>query len=350
MAVSLGELAVRFGCELRGNPDTLVERVGTLANADSQSVAFLSESRNRRELSATRAAVVLLDRSAADSCPTAALICDNPRATFARITELLHPGPAHPPGVHASAFVSPTARIDSTAHIGPLAMVGDRAVVGPRVYVGPRCIVEEDVTLDEDVRLIASVTLCHGVTIGARTVIQPGAVIGGDGFGFALEQGRWIKVPQVGSVRIGTDVEIGANTTIDRGAIEDTVVEEGVKLDNQIQLGHNVRVGAHTVIAGCTGISGSTVIGKHCIIGGACGIAGHLTIGDQVVITGFGMVSRSLAGPGVYSSGLPITESKVWRRQVARVRNLESLVQRVKKLEGVAGSEQDEDDDRPDNT
>jgi UDP-3-O-[3-hydroxymyristoyl] glucosamine N-acyltransferase len=350
MAVSLGELAVRFGCELRGNPDTLVERVGTLANADSQSVAFLSESRNRRELSATRAAVVLLDRSAADSCPTAALICDNPRATFARITELLHPGPVHPPGVHASAFVSPTARIDSTAHIGPLAMVGDRAVVGPRVYVGPRCIVEEDVTLDEDVRLIASVTLCHGVTIGARTVIQPGAVIGGDGFGFAPEQGRWVKVPQVGSVRIGPDVEIGANTTIDRGAIEDTVVEEGVKLDNQIQLGHNVRVGAHTVIAGCTGISGSTVIGKHCIIGGACGIAGHLTIGDQVVITGFGMVSRSLAGPGVYSSGLPITESKVWRRQVARVRNLESLVQRVKKLEGVAGSEQDEDDDRPDNT
>jgi UDP-3-O-[3-hydroxymyristoyl] glucosamine N-acyltransferase len=350
MAVSLGELAVRFGCELRGNPDTLVERVGTLANADNQSVAFLSESRNRRELTATRAAVVVLDRSAADSCPTAALICDNPRATFARITELLHPGPAHPPGVHASAFVSPTARIDSTAHIGPLAMVGDRAVVGPRVYVGPRCIVEEDVTLGEDVRLVASVTLCYGVTIGARTVIQPGAVIGGDGFGFAPEQGRWVKVPQVGSVRIGPDVEIGANTTIDRGAIEDTVVEEGVKLDNQIQLGHNVRVGAHTVIAGCTGISGSTVIGKHCIIGGACGIAGHLTIGDQVVITGFGMVSRSLAGPGVYSSGLPITESKVWRRQVARVRNLESLVQRVKKLEGVAGSEQDEDDDRPDTT
>jgi UDP-3-O-[3-hydroxymyristoyl] glucosamine N-acyltransferase len=349
-AVSLGELAARFGCELRGNPDTLVERVGTLANADSQSVAYLSESRNRRELSGTRAAVVVLDRSAADSCPTAALICDNPRATFARITTLLHPGPARPPGVHASAVVSPTARVDSTAHVGPLAMIGDRAVVGPRVYVGPRCIVEEDVTLEEDVRLVASVTLCYGVTIGARTVIQPGAVIGGDGFGFAPEQGRWVKVPQVGSVRIGPDVEIGANTTIDRGAIEDTVVEEGVKLDNQIQLGHNVRVGAHTVIAGCTGISGSTVIGKHCIIGGACGIAGHLTIGDQVVITGFGMVSRSLAGPGVYSSGLPITESKVWRRQVARVRNLESLVQRVKKLEGVAGSEQDEDDDRTDTT
>jgi UDP-3-O-[3-hydroxymyristoyl] glucosamine N-acyltransferase len=208
--------------------------------------------------------------------------------------------------------------------------------------------VEEDVTLDEDVRLVASVTLCRGVTIGARTVIQPGAVIGGDGFGFAPEHGKWVKVPQIGSVRIGPDVEIGANTTIDRGAIEDTVVEEGVKLDNQIQLGHNVRVGAHTVIAGCTGISGSTVIGKHCIIGGACGIAGHITIGDGVVITGFGMVSRSLPGPGVYSSGLPITESKVWRRQVARVRTLESLFERVKKLEGAAGSQQDEDDDRTD--
>src|ERR1700730_1116482 len=202
-AFSLRDLAVRFGCELRGNPDTLVERVGTLANADSQSVAFLSESRNRRELSAPRAAVVVLDRSAADSCPTAALICDNPRATFARITTLLHPGPAHLPGVHASAIVSPTARIDSSAHIGALAFVGDRAVVGPRVYVGPRCVVEEDVTLEEDVRLLASVTLCYGVTIGARTVIQPGAVIGGDGFGFAPEQGRWVKVPQVGSVRIG---------------------------------------------------------------------------------------------------------------------------------------------------
>lgn len=350
MAVSLGELALRFGCELRGSPETLVERIGTLASADSHSVAYLSESRNRRELSATRAAVVVLDRSAADACPTAALICDNPRATFARITSLLHPAREHPPGIHPSAIVSSTASVDPSAHIGALSVVGDRAVVGPRVQIGLRCVIEEDVTLDEDVQLVASVTLCHGVKIGARTVIQPGVVIGGDGFGFAPEKGKWVKVPQVGSVRIGADVEIGANTTIDRGAIEDTVVEEGVKLDNQIQLGHNVRVGAHTVIAGCTGISGSTVIGKHCIIGGACGIAGHLSIGDGVIITGFGMVSRSLPGPGVYSSGLPITESKAWRRQVARVRNLESLVQRVKKLEGAAGSEQDEDDDRPDNT
>jgi UDP-3-O-[3-hydroxymyristoyl] glucosamine N-acyltransferase len=345
MAVSLGELAVRFGCELRGDPDTQVTRVGTLANADSQCVAFLSESRNRRELADTHAAVVVLDPASVDSCPTAALICNNPRATFARITNLLHPRNLPAAGVHPTAVVSPSARIDPTAHVAALCFVGERTVIGPRVYVGRNCIIEEDVTLGEDVHLEASVTLCRGVRIGERTVIQPGVVIGGDGFGFAPENGRWVKVPQVGSVRIGPDVEIGANTTIDRGAIEDTVVEEGVKLDNQIQLGHNVRVGAHTVIAGCTGISGSTVIGRHCIIGGAVGIAGHLTICDGVTITGFAMVSGSLTKPGVYSSGIPIDESKTWRRQVARYRNLGSLYERVKDLERAAGAEQDEADD-----
>lgn len=345
MVVSLGELAVRFGCELRGEPSTVVERVGTLANADGQSVAFLSESRNRRELTATKAAVVVLDRASADACPTAALICANPRATFARITNLLHPGPELRPGQHPTAFVSPTAQIDASSQIGALVSVGDRAAIGARVYIGPNCIIEEDVTIGEDVRLVASVTLCRGVSIGARTVIQPGVIIGGDGFGFAPEKGRWVKVPQVGSVRVGPDVEIGANTTIDRGAIEDTVIEEGVKLDNQIQIGHNVRVGAHSVIAGCTGISGSTIIGRGCIIGGAVGIAGHITIGDGVTITGFAMVSRSLTEPGVYSSGIPIEESKLWRRQVARYRNLESLTRRVKDLERALGSVQDEDDD-----
>jgi UDP-3-O-[3-hydroxymyristoyl] glucosamine N-acyltransferase len=345
MAVSLGELAVRFGCELRGDPDTRVTRVGTLANADGQSVAFLSESRNRRELANTQAAVVILDPASADICPTAALICNNPRATFARITTLLHPRQLPEAGVHPTAVVSASARIDPTAHVGALSTVGDRTVIGPRVYVGRHCVIEEDVTLGEDVHLEASVTLCRGVQVGERTVIQPGVVVGGDGFGFAPEQGRWVKVPQVGSVRIGADVEIGANTAIDRGAIEDTVVEEGVKLDNQIQIGHNVRIGAHTVIAGCTGISGSTVIGRHCIIGGAVGIAGHITICDGVVITGFAMVSGSLTKPGVYSSGIPIDESKIWRRQVARYRNLESLYRRVKDLERAAGSEQDEDDD-----
>ncbi len=348
MSLTLAELAVRFGCELRGDPDTQVDHVATLANAGPRSVAFLSETRNRRELAGTGAAVVVLDPAAVADCPTAALICRNPRAVFARITALLHPPRVAPPGIHPSAIVASTARIDPTASVGPLSFVGERTVIGARAYVGPRCTIEEDVQVAEDVRLVASVTLCHAVQIGARTVIQPGVVIGGDGFGFAPEQGKWVKVPQVGSVRIGADVEIGANTAIDRGAIEDTVLEDGVKLDNQIQLGHNVRIGAHTVIAGCTGISGSTVIGRNCIIGGAVGIAGHLTICDGVTITGFAMVSRSLTEPGVYSSGIPIEESKIWRRQVVRYRNLESLEKRVKALEGAegaAGAAQEEDDD-----
>ena len=256
MAVSLGELAVRFGCELRGDPDTLVERVGTLANADSSPSRTC---RNRATGASWRQRgpppsfsdlqrLRMLSDGRADLHQPARHLCAHHDAAASRARR----------GRRASSFrlVSPTARVDPLAHIGALAVIGDRAVVGPRVYVGPQCVVEEDVTLAEDVRLVASVTLCRGVTIGARTVIQPGAVIGGDGFGFAPEQGKWVKVPQVGSVRIGADVEIGANTTIDRGAIEDTVVEEGVKLDNQIQFGHNVRIGAHTVIAGCTGISG----------------------------------------------------------------------------------------------
>ncbi|MDP9125497.1 MAG: UDP-3-O-(3-hydroxymyristoyl)glucosamine N-acyltransferase [Pseudomonadota bacterium] len=333
MAVALGELATRFGCELRGDPGTLVERVGTLANADNRSIAFLSESRNRRELTATRAAAVILESAAADACPTAALICANPRATFARITSLLHPPPAHLPGVHPSAIVSPMARIDATAHIGVLAVVGDRAVIGPRVYVGPGSIVEEDVALAEDVRLVASVTLCRGVTIGARTVIQPGVVIGGDGFGFAPEQGRWVKVPQIGSVRIGPDVEIGANTTIDRGAIEDTVVEEGVKLDNQIQIGHNCHIGAHTVMAACVGIAGSTKVGRNVMIGGAAMIQGHIEIADGVTVSASTMVMHSLRKKGVYTAIFPIDDHASWEKNAVTLRNLYALRERVRALE-----------------
>jgi UDP-3-O-[3-hydroxymyristoyl] glucosamine N-acyltransferase len=345
MVVSLGELAVRFGCELRGDPDILIECVATLAEADSRCIAYLSESRNKRELAETQAAAVILNRAAADECQTAALICDNPRATFARVTTLLHPRPDVMPGKHSSAVIAASARIDPTAHVGALATIGEGTVIAPRAYIGPHCVIEEDVHVGEDVQLIARVTLCHGVKIGARTVIQPGVVIGGDGFGFAPEGGKWVKVPQVGSVRVGEDVEIGANTTIDRGAIHDTVIEEGVKLDNLIQVGHNVRIGAHTVIAGCTGISGSTVIGKGCVIGGAVGIAGHITIADGVMITGFAMVSNSLTRPGVYSSGVPVEESKIWRRQVARYRRLEELGKRVRALERAAGTVQDEDND-----
>jgi UDP-3-O-[3-hydroxymyristoyl] glucosamine N-acyltransferase len=347
MAASLGELAVRFGCELRGDPDIRVERVATLANADARSLAFLANPRYRQQLAATHAAAVVLNAASAADCRTAMLLCDNPYATYARIAGVLHPPAPLAPGVHPAAVVAAGARVDPSAEVGACATIARGAVVGARVLVGPHCTLDEGVTVDEDARLIARVTLGRGVRIGARTVVQPGAVIGGDGFGFAPASGGWVKVPQLGSVRIGADVEIGANTTIDRGAIDDTVIEEGVKLDNLIMIGHNVRIGAHTAIAGCTGVSGSTTIGKRCIIGGAVGFAGHLTIADDVVITGYSAVSRSIAGAGVYSATLPLEEAHTWRRLVARFKRSALLDARVRRLERAAGltSAQDEDHD-----
>jgi len=296
-------------------------------------------------LAQTRAGVVVLDKAAAAECPTAALICANPHAAYARIAAILHPLPRGPAGIHASAIVAESAKVDPTAHVGPLCVIGERAVIGPRTYVGPHCVLEDEVTLAEDVYLAAHVTLCRSVQVGARTIMQPGAVVGGDGFGFASEQRRWVKVPQVGSVRIGPDVEIGSNTTIDRGAVEDTVIEEGVKLDNLIMIAHNVRVGAHTAIAALTGISGSTTIGKRCQIAGEVAIGGHLTICDDVVFLGTTMVSHSITEPGVYSSGIPLEKATVWRRMVARFKRLDRLEARIKKLEGDPGATHQEEDD-----
>ncbi len=347
MSVSIGELAVRFGCELRGDPGVQVERVASLAQADGQSVAFVANPRYRAQLAATRAGVVVLDEASAAACPVAALVCANPHALFARIAAVLHPAPAGPPGVHPSAVVAADAVLDPSAHIGPLSVIGSGVVVGARAYIGPQCLLEDGVRIGQDVRLVARVTLCRGVTLGERSIVQPGAVIGGDGFGFAQEAGRWLKVPQTGSVRIGADVEIGANTTVDRGAIEDTVIEEGAKLDNLIQIGHNVRIGAHSALAACVGVSGSTSIGQRCMIGGQVGIGGHLSICDDVMITGCTMVSHSVSRPGVYSGGIPLEEAHTWRRLVGRFKRLESLAQRLKALERhfVSAQDLEEDDD-----
>lgn len=347
MGISLGELAVRFGCELRGDPDTRVDHVATLEQADARSLAFVANPHYRQQLATTGAGAVVLDAISAANCATAALVCENPHATYARIAAILHPHPLSPPGVHPTAVIAPGATIDPTAHVGALSVIGEGAVVGARVFVGPQCLIDEGATIAEDARLTARVTVCRRVEIGARTVIQPGAVIGGDGFGFAQERGRWIKVPQTGTVRVGPDVEIGANTTIDRGAIDDTVIEEGVKLDNLIMIAHNVRVGAHSALAACVGISGSTTIGRSCMIGGQVGIGGHLTIADNVIITGCTMVSHSIPRPGVYSGGIPLEEAHVWRRLVARFKRIDSLATRLKALERHTsrGPDQEEADD-----
>jgi UDP-3-O-[3-hydroxymyristoyl] glucosamine N-acyltransferase len=320
---SLGELAVRFGLTLRGEPGLKIRGVATLSRAESGSLSFLANSRYRRLLETTRATAVLVSTEDAVHCPVAALIHSNPYLAYARIATLMHPEAHSAPGIHPSAVVGSGARIAASASVGPLAVVEDEAEVGERASIGPGCIVQRGARVGADSALISRVTLYPGVSLGRRCILHAGAVVGADGFGFAPDGGSWVKVPQVGSVRIGDDVEIGANTTIDRGAIDDTVVEDGVKLDNQIQVGHNVVIGAHTAIAACTGISGSTVIGRRCMIGGMVGFAGHLTIADDVVVTGCSLVSASIKKAGSYSSGMPTVETRLWRRMVAHLRRLD---------------------------
>jgi UDP-3-O-[3-hydroxymyristoyl] glucosamine N-acyltransferase len=320
---SLGELAVRFGLTLRGDPSLNVRSVATLSRANSGALSFLANSRYRRLLESTRATAVILSAEDEAHCPVAALIDPNPYLAYARIASLMHPEMIPEPGIHPSAVVADGAQIASSASIGPLAVIEEGARIGERVLVGPGCIVQKGASVGADSALRSRVNLYPGVTLGKRCILHAGAVVGADGFGFAPNDGTWVKVPQVGSVRIGDDVEIGANTTIDRGAIDDTVVENGVKLDNQIQVGHNVTIGAHTAIAACTGISGSTVIGQRCMIGGMVGFAGHLTIADDVVVTGCSLVSASIKKAGSYSSGMPTVETRLWRRMVAHLRRLD---------------------------
>jgi UDP-3-O-[3-hydroxymyristoyl] glucosamine N-acyltransferase len=344
-ASSLGELAVRFGCTLQGDPDLRVAHVATLERADPQALSFLANPRYRRYLSQTRAGAVVLDAQFAAECPVPALIAKNPYATYARIAALLHPAPPVIPGRHPTAVIDASAVIDPSAAVGPLAVIGARARIGARCSIGPGCVLLDDVTIAADTRLVASVTLCSSVAVGERCVLHPGVVIGADGFGFAPDVGGMVKIPQIGGVRIGNDVEIGANTTIDRGTIEDTVVEDGVKLDNQIQIGHNVHLGAHTVIAGCTGISGSTTVGARCMLGGQVGIAGHLTICDDVVVTGRSFVNSSIRKPGYYSGGITVDETTRFRKNAARFHRLDELARQVRKLTG--GSQEPEEPQDP---
>ena len=349
MSVSLGELAVRFGCELRGDPDVRVDSIAGLGAAHAGAITFLANPKLRSVLEATQATAVVLDARSADACPVAALIAPNPHATFARIAAILYPRPVAPAGIHPSAVIAPDAKVDPTASIGPFVVIGANVVVGARVSIGPHSIVEEGVVIAEDVRLVARVTLCHHVKIGARSVLQPGAVIGADGFGFANDSGRWLAVPQVGGVVLGPDVEIGCNTTVDRGAIGDTVLEEGVKLDNQIQIGHNCHIGAHSAMAACVGLSGSVRMGKRCMIGGMAGIVGHLSICDDVHVTGLSMVSHSITRPGVYSGGIPAEDARTWRRIVGRLKRIDSMASRLAALERATGTQPDPDMDNNEN-
>lgn len=331
--VSLGELAVRFGLALRGDPARVVGSVATLGSAGADQLAFLADRRLADRLVGCRAGAVVLHPSAVDACPVDCLLADNPHVAFARIAAVLHPLPAAPAGVHPSAVVAADAVIDPSAHIGPQSVVGARARVGARAVVGPGCVVGEDAVLAEDVRLVARVTVLERVEIGARSILHPGAVVGSEGFGYAAEGPAWVHVPQVGTVRIGPDCEIGANTTIDRGALGDTVIAEGVKIDNLVQVGHNCTIGAHSALAGCVGLAGSSHVGARCRLGGGVGLAGHLSICDDVTITGFTLVAGDIREPGVYSGGVPAEPIADWRRVVGRLKRIDSLARRVAALE-----------------
>jgi UDP-3-O-[3-hydroxymyristoyl] glucosamine N-acyltransferase len=334
MPVRLADLAVRFGCELRGDPDALVERVAQLQDAGPGSISFLANPRYRRHLPQTRATAVVIDADSAAECAVNALVATNPYATYARIAQVLYPEESVQGGRHPSAVVEAGAQIDPTAWIGANSFVASGTRVGRRVSVGPGSVVLGNVEIGDDSRLVARVTLCRGVRIGQRCILQPGSVIGADGFGHAPDVDGYVKVPQVGTVVIGNDVEVGSNSTIDRGAIESTVIEDGVKIDNLVQVGHNVRIGAHTVIAACVGISGSTTIGKRCMLGGMVGVAGHLAICDDVALTGRTAVFKSIDRPGAYSGSLWADDAKHFHRNAARFNRLEDLARRVRRLEG----------------
>ena len=335
--ITLGELAVRFGCELRGDPALTIDSVGSLSQASERSITFLANPKYVSQLKDTRAAAVILDARSAAQSPVPALIAANPHATYARVATLLHPDPPLNPGVHPGASVAASARVAPSAEVAAQAFVGERVVLGARCYIGPGTVVEHDAVIGDDTRLVARVVIGRECRIGARCVVQPGAVIGGDGFGFANDKGSWVKVPQIGSVVVGDDVEIGANTTIDRGALGDTVIEEGVKIDNLIMIAHNCRIGAHSALAACVAIAGSSVLGKRCILGGKVGLTGHITLCDDVVVLGTSFISHSITKPGVYSSALPSEEAGVWRRIVGRIKRLDVMARRLRAVEKHVG-------------
>lgn len=333
MPVSLGELAARFGCELIGDPEAVVSDVASLQNAHSASLTFLSNSTLATQLPGTKAAAVVLRPADAKGCPVAALLSDDPYATYARMVAIVCPGPVYEPQVHATAVVEESARVAASAHLAPHVVVGERTVIGNNVYVGPGCVIGPDCRVEDDCQFIANVTLVRQVTIGARGIVHPGAVIGADGFGNAMTPDGWVKVPQVGGVRIGDDVEIGANTTIDCGAIGDTVIEDGVRVDNLCMIAHNVHIGAHTALAGQTGIAGSTTIGKRCMFAGSSGAFGHISVCDDVIVAAKSVLTKNVTEPGTYAGNFAADHARSWAKQVARFRRLESLDKRVKKLE-----------------
>jgi len=331
--ITLGALAQELNAELQGDPDHVISGLGTLQNAQSHQLSFLANPRYRPLLASTQAGAVLMRPQDKGDHTGPALFLANPYVAFATLSHRFDRTPTLPAGIHPSAVIAESAEIPASACIGALAVIGEGVVIGEGSVIEAGAVVHDRVRIGTNCRLRSRVVIYHDCVLGDRVNIHAGTVIGGDGFGFANERGVWRKIAQIGRVVIGDDVDIGANTTIDRGALEDTEIHNGVIIDNQVQIAHNVVIGAHTAIAACCGISGSTRIGKHCILAGGVGIVGHIEICDGVQITGMTMITKSISEPGSYSSGTAFDSTDNWKKMAVRLRRIDELAQRVKALE-----------------
>lgn len=335
-ALRLKDIVDRLGGTLRGQANPLIRRVASLKSAGDGDISFLSDLRYRSRLEGSQASALILPEKQAVESTQPAILCRNPYLYFAEVAVLLAPNTAVAPGRHPSATIEGDAKVSPMSCIEAGAYIGHRAKIAAGVTVGPGCVVGADVILGKETRLHANVVIYENCRIGQRGIIHSGAIIGADGFGMVLKDGRWLKIPQTGRVIIGDDVEIGANTTIDRGALDDTIIEDGVKLDNLIQVGHNVRIGAHTAIAGCAGIAGSAVIGRHCTIGGGAVILGHLEIADDVHVSAATLITKSIATPGTYTGAFPFDEHKQWGRTAVAIRHLAEMSRGFRQLKKTA--------------
>ncbi|WP_405632518.1 UDP-3-O-(3-hydroxymyristoyl)glucosamine N-acyltransferase [Pseudoalteromonas sp. Ld20] len=336
---TLSQIAELLGAELHGDGALEISKIATLANARSGHIAFLANKKYRPQLDNTNASAVILSAADAQYYSGNKLIAANPYNSYAQLAQIMDTTPASAAkGIHVSAVVHPEACIAKTASIAANAVIEAGATIGENTQIGANCFVGQNASIGDNTKLWSNVSVYHSVEIGCDCLIQANAIIGSDGFGYANDKGQWIKIPQLGSVIIGDKVEIGAGATIDRGAIDDTIIHSNVIIDNQVHIAHNVEIGSGTAIAGCTVIAGSTTIGRNCQIAGLVGINGHIEICDGVILTGMSMVTKAIKEAGVYSSGLPHSSNKEWRRNIAHLRNLPEMKDRLKALETLTKS------------
>ena len=333
MKFTLEELAQQVGGEISGVPSTVISGVATIKKAAQGQITFLASSSFRPFLNSTQASAVILQKDDLNLCQTNAIVVDNPLLAYAKIATLLYPAAKQSAAIHSTAVVDPDAVLDKDVFIGAYTVIESGVKIAAGCQIGSHCFIGKDVVLGNDVQLHNHVSVQRRCEIGDRSIIHPGAVIGADGFGNANDKGKWIKIPQLGAVTIGSDVEIGANTTVDSGAIENTIIGNGVRLDNLIQIAHNVEIGDHTAIAAMTAVAGSTIIGQYCMIGGTVAISGHISIADRVTLTGRTTVLQSIKEPGVYSSCAPLVENSKWHKNYIQMKKIDELARRVKQLE-----------------